>query len=59
MVPILFDGMLGADTIEGFLNKLKLDAKQDETPEGIIVYYHAFRKYTKHTIKSPNGKWCK
>ena len=59
VVPILFEGVIDNNTIEEVLNKLKLDAKEDETPEGVIVYYHAFRKYTKHTIKSPNGKWCK
>ena len=59
VVPILYQGELGADTIQGFLNKLEMEALPDQTPEGIVVYYHAFRKYTKHTIKSPNGKWCK
>lgn len=59
VVPILYEGIISGDTIEGFLNKLKFDAKPGEKPEGIVVYYHAFRKYTKHTIKAPNGKWCK
>jgi len=59
VVPVLYQGLIDGGTIEGFLNKLKMDAKPSETPEGIVVYYHAFRKYTKHTIKSPDGKWCK
>ena len=59
VVPVLYQGLISGGTIELFLNKLKMDANTEETPEGIIVYYHAFRKYTKHTIKSPNGKWCK
>lgn len=59
VVPVLFEGYLEGNTIEGFLNKLKYDAKPEETPEGIVIYYHAFRKYTKHTLISPNGKWCK
>ena len=59
VVPILYNGLISGDTIEGYLKALEADAPEGETPEGIIVYYHAFRKYTKHTIKSPNGKWCK
>jgi hypothetical protein len=51
--------MLEADTIEVLLQELKDNVEAGETPEGVIVYYHAFRKYTKHTIISPNGKWCK
>ena len=59
VVPVLFEGIITEKIIQGFLNKLEIDSSPEETPEGIIVYYHAFRKYTKHTIKSPNGKWCK
>jgi hypothetical protein len=59
VVPILYHGTIEGDTIKYYLDKLEALAKEDETPEGIIVYYHTFRKYTKHTIKSPNGKWCK
>jgi hypothetical protein len=59
VVPVLFEGMLGADTIEQTLEGLKRLTTERYSPEGIVVYYHAFRSYTKHTIKSPNGKWCK
>jgi len=59
VVPVLFQGLIDNNTIEECLNELKFSAKEGETPEGVVVYYHAFRKYTKHTIKSPNGKWCK
>ena len=59
VVPILFDGVLESDTIQNTLASLSENAKPDTTPEGIVVYYHAFRKYTKHTLISPNGKWCK
>lgn len=59
VVPILFEGELSPDTIEVCLHNLKECSPEDVTPEGIVVYYHAFRKYTKHTIISPNGKWCK
>lgn len=59
VVPVLFQGELTPSTIPVLLEKLKSEANENQTPEGVIVYYHAFRKYTKHTIKSPNGKWCK
>lgn len=59
VVPILFQGELEPDTIEMWLWRLQDWAKEGETPEGVVVYYHAFRRYTKHTINSPNGKWCK
>jgi len=59
VVPVLFQGVIAGDTIEQCLENMKLKADENETPEGIVVYYHAFRRYTKHTIISPNGKWCK
>jgi len=59
VVPILFEGILQSSTIPDLLSKLENQAKEGESPEGVIVYYHAFRCYTKHTIKSPNGKWYK
>lgn len=59
VVPILFQGELTPSKIPELLEALSASAKEGQTPEGVIVYYHAFRKYTKHTIKSPNGKWCK
>lgn len=59
VVPVLFEGVMTEDTVPKLLEELKLNAGQDERPEGVVVYYHTFRSYTKHTIKSPNGKWCK
>lgn len=59
VVPIVFEGLLQEDTIQECLNDLEVYKKEGQTPEGVVVYYHAFRKYTKHTIISPNGKWCK
>jgi hypothetical protein len=58
-VPVLFEGELEPGKIQELLDDLKETADTNETPEGVVVYYHAFRKYTKHTIASPNGKWCK
>lgn len=59
VVPVLFQGELSPNMIPLILAQLERDATEAQTPEGIIVYYHAFRAYTKHTLKSPNGKWCK
>ena len=59
VVPILFEGNLEADTIRDCLYNLETVAPQDQKPEGIVVFYHAFKMMTKHTIISPNGKWCK
>jgi len=59
VVPILFEGLLTPETVPALLKSLVENATPEQTPEGVIVYYHAFRKYTKHTIKSANGKWCK
>jgi len=59
VVPVLFQGELSPGKIPALLEELQAGATPEQTPEGVVVYYHAFRKYTKHTIKSPNGKWCK
>lgn len=59
VVPILFQGVLTHGKIHELLEELTNKASPEQTPEGLIVYYHAFKSYTKHTIKSPNGKWCK
>ncbi len=56
VVPVLYQGELKPDTIPTLLDRMKDD---NVTHEGVVVYFHAFRKYTKHTIKSPDGKWCK
>jgi len=58
VVPILYQGELSPVTIQSLLDKLQDDA-DGTTPEGVVCYYHAFRRYTKHTIIAPNGKWCK
>ena len=59
VVPVLHQGLLEPHLIPHLLDVLMHKAQENQTPEGIIVYYHAFKSYTKHTIKSPNGKWCK
>ena len=58
VVPILFEGQLAINTIDNVLGDLVArDLETGATPEGIVVYYHAFRAYTKHTFKNPYGKW--
>lgn len=57
VVPILFEGIMEPDTIDILLTDMKDNSPEEETPEGIVVYYHALRGYTKHTIIAPNGKW--
>jgi len=59
VVPVLFEGELEPNSIPWFLEFLQEKATANQRPEGIIIYYHDFRMYTKHTIKSPNGKWYK
>lgn len=59
VVPTLFIGQLTPDTVPMLLEDLKNNAPEGVTPEGVVVYYHAFKQYTKHTIVSPNGKWAK
>lgn len=59
VVPVMFNGLIKPDTISLMLEQLIKNSTPEVTPEGIVVYYHTFRKYTKHTIISPNGKWCK
>lgn len=58
VVPVLFQGELEPDTINLLLRALKTQEEaKGNTPEGIIVYYHAFRSYTKHTLSNRKGKW--
>lgn len=56
VVPILFSGVMNEDTVNGLLCELK--DQEYYTAEGVVVYYHSTRSYTKHTIKAPNGKWA-
>lgn len=58
VVPVLFNGEMDASTVDKCLEDLKQNATEDQRPEGVIVYYHAFRFYSKHTIIAPNGKWA-
>ena len=58
VVPILFEGELSDKSIDDIMIELLATSKDAGwTAEGIVVYYHAFRKYTKHTYKYSEGKW--
>jgi len=57
VVPVLFNGKMNSSTVEGLLLKMIDDDTVEH--EGVVVYYHNTRNYTKHTIKTPNGKWQK
>ena len=61
VVPIIFEGIMNADTVPNILREMKMsnEMPNSRTIEGVCVYYHTFDKYTKHTVISPNGKWCK
>lgn len=54
VVPVLHTGEFSAEIVEDLLQGMR-----DSKGEGVCVYYPAFDKYTKHTVKSHNGKWCK
>jgi len=57
-VPVLYQGSLEGDTIDSLLKGLKEEEnKGTYKPEGIIVYYHTTRSYTKHTLRDVKGKW--
>ena len=63
VVPVLFEGDLTPGRVPMLLEILEDHGSTvlDETgtSEGVIVYHHALRGYTKHTINSPDGKWCR
>lgn len=59
VVPILHHGIIEPTTIPSVLMDLMKGSRLGGKAEGVVVFYPAFQKYTKHTIDSPNGKWCK
>ena len=58
-VPVLFEGVMTSGTVLCLFEDLLNNPDPDYTPEGVVVYYHTFKCRSKHTIRSPNGKWCK
>lgn len=58
VVPVLFEGVAEKDTIQVCMKKINDEAGDLETPEGVIVYSHDTRTYTKHTFRNSKGKWA-
>ena len=58
VVSVLFNGELSKDTLEDIMISLYDRAIEYEgyTPEGIVIYHHASRSYSKHTFKNTKGK---
>lgn len=62
-VPVLYEGPNDLnddwiDKIESTMEELEQSAREKGyTPEGVIVWYHKFRRYEKYTFKNPEGKW--
>ena len=54
VVPVLFNGELKPGQVDDLLQEMELTGR-----EGVVVYYHAFRSRTKHTVKYHRGKWNK
>ena len=57
VVPVLFHGELTPGQIDGILHEMKNSSADGIIREGIVVYHHLTRSYTKHTIIAPEGKW--
>jgi len=58
LVPVLYMGPHSEKQIAGSMVSLWLDAaRAGYTPEGIIVYAHDTRTYTKRTYANQGGKW--
>ena len=60
VVPILYTGELGANTVEVLLEGLVKEGSMiGGEAEGVVVYSHAHNSYTKCTIGCNEGKWGK
>lgn len=58
VVPLLYNGEADKDTIQKVMNELFTSARDNHyEPEGVVAYWRSFRKCTKHTFKSQEGKW--
>lgn len=56
LVPVLFTGKISELTIGGLIDSMR-DEYDKVKREGVVVYYHLSRTYSKHTVLSPRGKW--
>jgi hypothetical protein len=57
-VPVLYQGPGYLDVIKGVMEDLRFSAiNPGYIPEGIIIYNHDTRTYTKETFANRGGKW--
>jgi hypothetical protein len=57
-VPVLYQGPSSPDVIEGVMEDLRFSAiNAGYIPEGVIIYNHDTRTYTKDTFANRCGKW--
>lgn len=54
-VPVLYIGDISNEVIAYQLDRLE-NANDGKIHKGVVVYYHALRGFSKHTIKTPRGK---
>lgn len=58
VVRVLYEGPLTLTTVEEVLGNLSVEAEfEGYKPEGIIIYHHDTRTYSKATYNNPEGKW--
>jgi len=58
-VPHLYTGPWYETVVENHMNAVRFVAEDEGyEPEGIIVYWHQTRSYSKATFRSPEGKWA-
>lgn len=59
VVPVLYQGFLHADTLDTVMTDLAASAKEaNYKPEGVIIYHHDTRSYSKATFEHQAGKWA-
>ena len=58
VVPVLYQGELTPTRLDFIMAKLLHTSEQSGyQAEGVIVYYHSMRTYSKHTYQNSEGKW--
>ena len=58
VVPVLFEGILTPVLLDRIMSVLAAEGVANNVvKEGVIIYYHTFRNYTKYTFHNNKGKW--
>ena len=58
LVPVLHRGAYAPALVEAVMEGLRISAAEvGYKPEGVIVYFHAFRQSLKATFENRDGKW--